>query len=73
MRTDDAAEIQSNVVRLVLEMLCVKESDERDYVLMHFCDWYQNKNNWKESIEATFSKLVSYAIVGGAAGVHAVL
>ncbi len=59
MRTDDAAEIQTSVVRLMLEMLCVKESDERDYVLMHFCDWYQNKENWKESIETSFSRLVS--------------
>lgn len=58
MRTDVAADIQSSVVRLVLELLCIRQSDQREYLLMHFCDWYQNKPDWKASIEKTLSQLV---------------
>lgn len=59
MRRDDAAEIRTQTVRLVLELLCVQESDEREYVLMHFCDWYQNKKDWRESIHTTLARFVS--------------
>ncbi|TCD63487.1 hypothetical protein EIP91_005346 [Steccherinum ochraceum] len=61
MRTDDAAEIQTQIARLVLELLCVRESDEREYVLMHFCDWYQNKKDWRESIHIMLAQFVKSA------------
>ncbi|CAL1699709.1 unnamed protein product [Somion occarium] len=61
MRTDVAADIQSSVVRLVLELLCIRQSDQREYLLMHFCDWYQNKPDWKASIEKTLSQLIESA------------
>ncbi|THH32609.1 hypothetical protein EUX98_g1559 [Antrodiella citrinella] len=61
MRTDDAAEIQTQIIRLVFELLCVQNSDEREYVLMHFCDWYQNKKDWKESIHSTLAQFIKSA------------
>ncbi|KAI0077367.1 hypothetical protein K474DRAFT_1751763 [Panus rudis PR-1116 ss-1] len=58
MRTDDAAAIQRCVVRLMLELLCVHQTEEREYLLMHICDWYQNKPDWKKSIEASLAEIV---------------
>ena len=59
MRTDDAAEIQTQIVRLVLELICADGNDEREYLLMHFCDWYQKKKDWRETIHSTMGQFVS--------------
>ncbi|KAK7685921.1 hypothetical protein QCA50_010730 [Cerrena zonata] len=61
MRTDVAADIQCNVVRLVMEILCIRQGNHKEYFLMHLCDWYQNKPDWKSSIENTFSQLIEEA------------
>lgn len=58
MRSDVAADIQCSVVRLVMELLCVRQGSQKEYFLMHLYDWYMNKPDWKSSIENTFSQLV---------------
>lgn len=57
-----AADIRSSVVRVVIEILCVCQGNHKEYFLMHFCDWYQNKPDWKTGIEETISQLVSGTI-----------
>ncbi|KAH8084333.1 hypothetical protein BXZ70DRAFT_1046150, partial [Cristinia sonorae] len=61
MRTDDAAEIQAQTARLVLELLCIHESSEREYILMHFCDWYQHRKEWRESIHTMLGQFIRSA------------
>ncbi|KAI0792519.1 hypothetical protein C8Q75DRAFT_714346 [Abortiporus biennis] len=61
LAVDDAAEIQTSVVRLVLELLCIEESSEQDYIMMHFCDWYQNQKDWKASIDTTVTTIIMEA------------
>lgn len=58
MRSDVAADVQCSVVRLVLEILCIRQGNHKEYFLMHLCDWYQNKPEWKSSIETTLFQLV---------------
>ncbi|KAI0642797.1 hypothetical protein C8Q79DRAFT_917084 [Trametes meyenii] len=52
---DDAfsvvGEIRSRVIRLILELLCVRRSSDREYLVVHFCYWFQEGASWKQSIE----------------------
>lgn len=59
IRGADPTEIQSNVIRLVLELLCVKDCPEQEYLLMHLSNWYEDANGWKSSVEQTLKNLVS--------------
>ena len=60
---DDAfaviGEIQSSVIRLTLELLCVRGSSGREYVMSHFCHWVQGGGNWRESVERSLKEFVS--------------
>ncbi|CDO70971.1 hypothetical protein BN946_scf184830.g2 [Trametes cinnabarina] len=52
---DDAfgvvSEIRSNVVRLVLELLCVRGCADREYLMVYLCHWFQDGGSWKQSVE----------------------
>lgn len=58
MREEDAAEIRSRTIRLVLEVLCISDSTGREYLLMHLCNWYQTEKLWRDSIEAALDDMV---------------
>lgn len=60
MREEDAAEIRSRTIRLVLEVLCIGDSTGREYLLMHLCNWYQTEKLWRDSIEAALDDMVSF-------------
>ncbi|KAI0631245.1 hypothetical protein C8Q77DRAFT_1062302 [Trametes polyzona] len=44
-------EIRSSIVRLVLELLCVRGSADREYLMVYFCHWLQEGAAWKNSVE----------------------
>ena len=58
MREEDSAEIRSKTIQLVLEVLCIGDGTEREYLLMRLCNWYQSEKHWKESIEAALDEMV---------------
>lgn len=59
MREEDAAEIRSKTIHLVLQVLCTGDGTGKEYLLMHLCDWYQVKL-WKESIEVASNEMVKW-------------
>ncbi|OBZ67524.1 hypothetical protein A0H81_12594 [Grifola frondosa] len=60
MQNDDfAAEIQNRVVRLTLELLCIRGSSEREYVMRQFCRWFRDDMRWKLSIEKTIQEFIA--------------
>ncbi|RPD69417.1 hypothetical protein L226DRAFT_471808 [Lentinus tigrinus ALCF2SS1-7] len=60
---DDAfavvSEIQSSIIRLVLELLCVRGSSEREYVMLYFCHWVQEGGKWRQSVENSLKEFIS--------------
>ncbi len=60
---DDAfaavGDVRSNIVRLVLELLCVRRVAERDYLIVYFCHWFQEGALWKQSVEKSLRDFVS--------------
>ena len=58
MRDEDSAEIRSKTIQLVLEVLCIGDGHEREYLVMHLCNWYQSEKRWRESIEAALDEMV---------------
>ena len=58
MREEDSVEIRGKTVHLVLEVLCIGDGTEREYLLMHLCNWYQSEKHWKESIEGALDEIV---------------
>lgn len=62
MRDDTFAvvgEIQSKIIRLVLELLCVRGSNDREYVMLYLCHWVQEGGKWRKSVEQSLQKFVS--------------
>jgi hypothetical protein len=59
LREEDAPSIRGKAVQLVLELLSIRDSLSRDYLLMHLENWYQADRLWKESIESSLQDLVS--------------
>ena len=59
---DDAfavvSEIQSSIIRLVLELLCVRGSSGREYVMLYFCHWLQEGGKWRQSVENSLKEFV---------------
>lgn len=61
MRDDSFAvvgEIQRSVIRLVLELLCVRGSTDREYVMLYFCHWVQEGGKWRQSVEQSLQDFV---------------
>ncbi len=61
MRDDAFAvvgEIQSIIIRLALELLCVRGSREREYVILYFSHWVQEGGKWRQSVENSLKELV---------------
>ncbi|KAI0355950.1 hypothetical protein OH77DRAFT_1402071 [Trametes cingulata] len=60
---DDAfavvGEIRSSVVRLVLELLCVRRSADREYLMVYFCHWFQDSAPWKQSVEKSLQEFTA--------------
>ncbi|KAI0676337.1 hypothetical protein C8Q78DRAFT_1084712 [Trametes maxima] len=60
---DDAfavvGEIRSSVIRLTLELLCVRGSANREYLMMHFCHWFLEGTSWKQSIEKSLHEFIA--------------
>ena len=63
---DDAfavvSEIQSSVIRLTLELLCVRGSSNREYVMSDFSHWVLDGGMWRESVERSLQDYVSNVI-----------
>ncbi|TFK92378.1 hypothetical protein K466DRAFT_480806 [Polyporus arcularius HHB13444] len=62
MRDDAFAvvgEIQSVIIRLALELLCVRGSREREYVILYFSHWVQEGGKWRQSVENSLKELIS--------------
>ena len=59
MREEEAAEIRKLVVRLVMELLCMRGSNSREHLLSIFWDWYRRDSEWKTSVEDALRDLVS--------------
>ncbi len=59
---DDAfavvSEIQSSIIRLTLELLCVRGSSDREYVMVYFSHWVQEGGKWRESVERSLQEIV---------------
>ena len=59
---DDAfavvGEIQSSIVRLVLELLCVRGSTQREWVMLYLSHWVQEGGKWRESVERSLQEYV---------------
>ncbi|KAI0327553.1 hypothetical protein GY45DRAFT_1256742 [Cubamyces sp. BRFM 1775] len=51
--------IRGDVVRLVLELLLVRASEAREWVLMYFCHWLQEGQVWKQSVEKALQDFVA--------------
>ncbi|GJE94860.1 hypothetical protein PsYK624_110360 [Phanerochaete sordida] len=58
LREEDAPEIRSKAVQLVLELLCLGGDETVEYLLMRICDWYQKDKSWKEGIEAALGEII---------------
>ena len=62
MRDDAFAtvgELQSSIIRLVLELLCVRGTRDRDWVMLYFSHWLQEGGKWWESVERSLQEFVS--------------
>ncbi|TBU39115.1 hypothetical protein BD309DRAFT_873000 [Dichomitus squalens] len=59
---DDAfavvGEIQSSIIRLVLELLCIRGTSEREWVMLYFSHWVQEGGKWRESVERSLQNLI---------------
>ena len=59
---DDAfavvGEIQSSIIRLVLELLCVRGTIERVRVISDFSSWVKGSGKWRESVERSLQGIV---------------
>lgn len=58
LQEEEAAEIRSRLIQVVLELLSIHDSEDREYLLMHFCDWYQQKGAWRDGVEAALTEIV---------------
>lgn len=58
MRDEDSAGIRTKTIQLVLEVLRIGDGSEREYLLMHLCNWYQSDKHWRESIESALDEMV---------------
>ncbi|EKM57985.1 uncharacterized protein PHACADRAFT_139496 [Phanerochaete carnosa HHB-10118-sp] len=56
---EDAPEIRSKAIQLVLELICLGADDGEEYLLMRLCDWYQKDKTWKGSIEAALEEIIA--------------
>ncbi|KAI8972849.1 hypothetical protein BD414DRAFT_559591 [Trametes punicea] len=54
-------EIRSSVVRLVLELLSVRGSADREYLMMYLGHWFQDDGAWKRSAERSLQDFVANA------------
>ena len=66
MRDDAFAvvgEIQSSVIRLVLELLCVRDSRDGEWVILYFCHWVQTGGRWRESVEKCLQDVVCVIVM----------
>ncbi|KAH9946910.1 hypothetical protein B0H21DRAFT_857417 [Amylocystis lapponica] len=59
IRDREAAEIQTSVITLVLDLLRIQGNSEREYLLMHFCHWFQDLPEWKANINTTLQDLIA--------------
>ncbi|OSC98071.1 hypothetical protein PYCCODRAFT_1375895 [Trametes coccinea BRFM310] len=53
------SEIRSSVVRLVLELLCVRGSADREYLMVYFCHWFQDGGPWKQSVDKSLQDFLA--------------
>ncbi|KAI0754356.1 hypothetical protein C8Q80DRAFT_1095352 [Daedaleopsis nitida] len=63
MRDDAFAvvgEIQSSIIRLVLELLCVRGGSDREYVMLYFCHWVQEGGKWRQSVENSLQDFINH-------------
>ena len=60
---DDAfatvSEIQSSIIRLVLQLMCVRGTVDREWVLLYLSHWLQETNKWRKSVEHSLQEFVS--------------
>lgn len=60
---DDAfaavGDVRNNIVRLVLELFCVRGSTDREYLVVYICHWFQGGGLWKQSLEKSLRDFVS--------------
>ena len=52
-------EVQSGVIRLVLELLCVRGTNGRDWMMLYFSHWLQEGGRWRKSVEDSLQEFVS--------------
>ena len=52
------SEIQSSIIRLILELLCVRGSSGREYVMVYFSQWVQEGGKWRDSVERSLQESV---------------
>lgn len=52
-------EIRSNIIRLVLELMCVRGSRDREWVLLYFSHWLQETSKWRKGVENSLQEFVS--------------
>ena len=56
---ETVGEIQSSIIRLVLELLRVGETSNREWMLLYFSHWLQEGGNWRQSVENPLREFVS--------------
>ncbi|KAJ3556564.1 hypothetical protein NM688_g1961 [Phlebia brevispora] len=61
MPDTDATGIRSQVIRLILELLCMQDCREREYLMGQFCTWYEQREDWKGSIEDAVRDLIAHS------------
>ncbi|KAH9852273.1 hypothetical protein C2E23DRAFT_921858 [Lenzites betulinus] len=54
-------EIRRGVVRLVLELLCVRDCNEGEYAILYLCLWLQDGASWKQSVENSLKEFMANA------------
>ncbi|KAI0763460.1 hypothetical protein BD413DRAFT_484122 [Trametes elegans] len=60
MQDEAYGEIRSSIVRLVLELLCVRSSFDREYLMDHFCGWLRDGDSWKQSVEKSLHDFTAH-------------
>ncbi|KAI0947727.1 hypothetical protein AcW1_009415 [Taiwanofungus camphoratus] len=55
----DSMEARGRAVKLVLELMCIQNGGEHEYLVVQFCHWYQDTQTWKSSIENTIRDVVT--------------
>lgn len=66
----DSMEARGRAVKLVLELMCIQNGGEHEYLVVQFCHWYQDTQTWKSSIENTIRDVVSCGQTGLNCFVH---